>query len=646
MSGIRKTLVIVIAVFFGALTLGALALASFDWNLARGWIAAQLKSRTGRDLTIDGNLSVHPFSFNPRVSAERVTLGNAEWGERRPMLTAERIEFSVSLARLMEGRIVFPEVSLRAPAVLLERDREGRRNWILNPAEEKTGASPQIVRLQVDAGQLEFRDEISNTALKSRVNTVDGEKYGVAFTVAGRAAGIPLTARGMGGALLTLLDENTPYPIRVQATVGATSIDAEGIVHGIATLNAVDAKFTIAGKNLALLSDPLHIALPPTAPYRLAGHLSRRGSVWQFERFRGTVGGSDLAGNFSVDTSQARPLLRGTLTSSLLNVADLGGFVGAGPGAEASAVPGRVLPQASFDLEKLRRVDADVNLSARRFTNRDTLPLDDLKARLTLKDGVVQLAPINFGVAGGHMRSIVRLDARQSRIQASAETAFQRLHINLLVPRAEILESALGTIDGNARLAGSGNSVADMLGSANGQVALVSAGGNISNLLLAFAGANGAKILQLLVLGDREAALHCGAVAFHVKQGLMSSDVMVVDTSDTSIVGEGNISLRDETLNLTLHPMPKKPSLLSLRGPLHLTGTFHDPGIQLDKPTISLRAGGALLLGLINPLAALLPLIETGPGKDSDCGRLATSLSAAARETEQATAGPRRMRGG
>jgi uncharacterized protein involved in outer membrane biogenesis len=265
---------------------------------------------------------------------------------------------------------------------------------------------------------------------------------------------------------------------------------------------------------------------------------------------------------------------------------------------------------------------------------------------MTLKDGLVQLTPVNFGVAGGHMRSIVRLDARQPQIKASVDTAFQRLHLNRLVPRAEILESALGTIDGNARLAGSGNSIAAMLGTADGRVALVSAGGNISNLLLAFAGANGAKILQLMVLGDREAALHCGAVAFNVKQGLMSSDVMVIDTSDTNIVGSGEVSLRDETLNLTINPLPKKPSMLSLRGPLHLTGTFHDPGIQLDKPTISLRAGGALLLGLINPLAALVPLIETGPGKDSDCAELTTSLTAAAREIEQAATSRRRGHGG
>ena len=39
-----------------------------------------------------------------------------------------------------------------------------------------------------------------------------------------------------------------------------------------------------------------------------------------------------------------------------------------------------------------------------------------------------------------------------------------------------------------------------------------------------------------------------------------------------------------------------------------------------------LRAGGALLLGIINPLAALVPLIETGPGKDSDCAQLTAAV--------------------
>lgn len=632
MSKAAKRTLIATALLGATLAAVVLTAATLDWDAARPWISAQVKERTGRDLAIEGSLRVHPFSLTPRISAQRVTLGNADWGKSTPMMSAEKIEFSVSLPELLGGRVVFPDVALESPVVLLQRDREGRRNWILTPSKQATAESPRIGVLQVDDGRLEFLDEVSDTVLRTRVRTTTGEKYGIRFSAEGRVVGIPLTASGAGGTIFTLLDERTPYPLALKSRVGTTSIDFEGSIYGLAALTAVDGRFAIAGRSLAALSDPLHIVLPATAPYRLTGRLSRSGSVWQFERFRGTVGRSDLGGSVSIDAGTGRPLLRGAFKSSLLDIADLGGFVGADPGTRASTTSQRVLPDRTFDLEKLRRADADVDFVAQRFTNRDRLPLDNLRAHLTLRDGVLRLAPISFGVAGGEMRSTVWFDARSPKINTRVDTQFRRLHINRLIPKAEMLETAFGTIDGNARLTGSGNSIAAMLGVADGQLALVSSGGDISNLLLALAGANGAKILRFLVLGDRNAKLHCAATAFDVKQGLMTANVLVVDTSDTNITGTGNINLRDETLDLTLVPLPKNPSILSLRGPLHVTGTFSDPGIGLDKPTVTLRAGGAALLALINPIAALLPLIETGPGKDSDCAQLTASLSATARQ--------------
>jgi hypothetical protein len=35
-----------------------------------------------------------------------------------------------------------------------------------------------------------------------------------------------------------------------------------------------------------------------------------------------------------------------------------------------------------------------------------------------------------------------------------------------------------------------------------------------------------------------------------------------------------------------------------------------------------------VLLAAINPVLALLPFIETGPGKDSDCGKLIAQANA------------------
>ena len=76
---------------------GAIALALYDWNHARGWIGRQVEKRTGRELVIAGDLKVQPFSLYPRVRAEHVSFANAGWGENRPMLDARSIEFTFGL---------------------------------------------------------------------------------------------------------------------------------------------------------------------------------------------------------------------------------------------------------------------------------------------------------------------------------------------------------------------------------------------------------------------------------------------------------------------------------------------------------------------------------------------------------------------
>ena len=100
----------------------------------------------------------------------------------------------------------------------------------------------------------------------------------------------------------------------------------------------------------------------------------------------------------------------------------------------------------------------------------------------------------------------------------------------------------------------------------------------------------------------------------------MTSRGLAFDTSDTIIVGEGQVSLRDEALDLKLRPRPKDRSLFVFRAPLLVKGSFKDPSFRPDMARVGLRAALALALGNIAPPAALLATFEPGPGKDSNCG--------------------------
>ncbi|WP_312552275.1 AsmA-like C-terminal region-containing protein [Massilia sp.] len=142
-------------------------------------------------------------------------------------------------------------------------------------------------------------------------------------------------------------------------------------------------------------------------------------------------------------------------------------------------------------------------------------------------------------------------------------------------------------------------------------------------MLLEMMGLNVGNIIVTKLFGDKPVQLNCLAADFDVKKGVMQSQVFVVDTKEAIIRVDGTVNLGNEALDLTIHPETKALRLFTLRSPLYVRGPFSKPDVAVDKGVLALKAGGAVALATIAaPVAALIPLINTGPGEDSDCGRL------------------------
>src|SRR5690606_40251468 len=122
--------------------------------------------------------------------------------------------------------------------------------------------------------------------------------------------------------------------------------------------------------------------------------------------------------------------------------------------------------------------------------------------------------------------------------------------------------------------AGSGNSIAGMLGSAEGEVAVGIGRGQVGNLVLELAGIDIFEALRFLLTGDQVVPIRCAFADYAVEDGVMQARALAFDTTDTIIVGEGSIDLGEETLDLELRPRPKDRSILTLRSPLVVDGTF------------------------------------------------------------------------
>src|SRR5262249_54874615 len=149
--------------------------------------------------------------------------------------------------------------------------------------------------------------------------------YPVALTAEGKLRGVALKVKGGGGGLLRLVDESTPYPLRLEGSLGDSRAKVAGTVTGVGGPANLDADMTISGSNLAPLGDVLHLSLPATKPFSVAGRLERRGDDWRFRQVKGKVGASDLGGDFSVNIGGQRPMIEARLQSKNLDIADLGG---------------------------------------------------------------------------------------------------------------------------------------------------------------------------------------------------------------------------------------------------------------------------------------------------------------------------------
>lgn len=610
--------------------LAILFIAMFGWNWLRAPLEHLALEQTGRVLTLRGDLTVSLGWPWPHLHAKAVAFANPPWAREAQMLTADAVDIAIDFPQLLRRQLVLPDVHLTRPVVFLEQGADGRKSWLLDRQQQDESARILIGRLGLDQGTLGYDDLTRRTSIRSTLSTegsVPGDtgEPGVVFTARGQYKGLALLARGRGGPVLAIRDESTPYALKIDATLGRTSVQAEGTVTSLLQFSAVDVQLALKGDSLDQLFPLLGLALPATPRYATQGRLVHQGASWRYEKFAGRIGASDIAGSLQVDTAGPRPALSGELVSQLLDIQDLGPVIGARTGRAGQA---RVLPDLPFSTERWRSVDAQVTLRAKTLRRPKELPLEDLQVHLGLHDAVLTLDPLRFGVAGGQLDAVMTLDGRKDPIQAHAQVRARKILLAQLFPTVNLTQTSIGQINGEFDLTGRGNSVGRMLATSSGQVGLVVEGGEISKMLMEKVGLHLWEMLALQVTGDKRVKVRCGVADFDVRQGVMQAEALIFDTEVTTILGTGSIDLGQERLDLTLNPKTKNTSPLALRSPIYLRGSFGQPVAEVDKVRVATRALGAVALGLVNPLLTLIPLIDTGPGQDSDCRQLVRAARA------------------
>jgi AsmA family protein len=603
------------------LLLLVVTVSAIDWNRARPYIARQVTRSTGRSFEIKGALEVH-LSLWPRIIADDIVMGNAAWCKDTTMARIKRVDFTVSIPKLVIGSLSFPEISLSDFHLALEVNKDGTPNWVFGKA-VRQGQFPDIGSLSIDNGTLTYRNPTNNTNLSFVINTSAAAKGRpdtmVEVKGKGRFRGMDAKLYASGGALLALRRADRPYPIKAIMTLGRTRASINGTLLDPLHLKKEKVNFILEGVDLAQLYQITGVPFPPTPAYKLTGSLTHTGNIWTFKNFEGKVGRSDLAGDLSVDLNKIPQLITADLESRSLDMKDLSGFIGIdlvhGPS-------NKVLPTMPFSLEKIRAADADVRFKGEKITTK-RLPIEKMDTHLIIKDGTLKLAPLNFKTVGGHLVTEINMDGRGSHIVTHADITAKGLHLDQLFPTSKMTGSNRGILGGRATLDAKGDSISQMMGTANGEAALIMDGGTISELTLRKSNVDLANSFLVLLRGDKNVPIRCMVANFKAVEGDFKVQDLVLDTPKVNITGDGNVNFADESLHLRLVSQSKGFSLVSLRGPILVTGTFIQPKVKPDTTKVATRAAAAVGLAAATVgVAGLIPLLDFGNAKDSNCAAL------------------------
>jgi AsmA family protein len=594
-------LVAVVAIAAGTIYV----LSSSDY--IRGEVESRAGQYSGRKIRI-AKMSID-WGSTSHIRLEGVEVANADWGRAKHMLKAEKVEFDIRLWPLLGGDIVMPHLALAKPEVELERGDQDQFNWSMAESPVTTGAvkatapeerheMPLVGRFEIIDGKAGYRDAKRRLELDGTISTASGkagDQPQTELSLKGKLEGQPLDVRFVGGSALMLRETDTPYPVDLDVSHGATKLTVKGTLQDPIQWKGASVELAVSGQDLSDVFPLLGIPSPPTPPYRITGKLDREPGVWKLQGSKWRVGDSNLSGDIRIDERSKPSQLTAKLVSQHLVFADLAPLIGASPGRRGNLSPrqrrteeqleatGDLFPNVPLHLERLKAMNMDVSLDAKRVLAPPYVPVQALSARVHVDDGRATVRPLTLAAAGGTITGEIGIDAQAATPKVRTALALQDLDISAFFRGSRFFDTTRGKVRGRVLLAGSGRSLAEVMGTADGHVAVAMAGGYASGLFVSLAGLQIADALILYITGDNRIPIRCALARLNLRRGTVTFDKTLLDTQKSVLHVDGQVALKTQAVNIKVSAEPKKFDLLNLHGPVLVKGKIRSPSVSIDR---------------------------------------------------------------
>ena len=421
---------------------------------------------------------------------------------------------------------------------------------------------------------------------------------------------------------------------------GALDIDASGggstlLFEGSAeasTLSSLSGRLQLTGDNFADFAWLAGFAAPDTPPYDAVADISIGGNQWMFDFQPETkIGDSDISGPLKIQFGGDTPVIDADLRAANLDFDDLGIVFGVPIGVGANETvgeeqvrarrildeSGRLIPNAVIDFTRLDAVDGNVKFHADKVSDA-IFDIRGLKLEFEIDGRIVRAPVLELSFAEGQLTSYVTLDGSQSPAMTTAEGKL------IGVPFANLAADPYlkGTVYGEFKLESRGDGFREAAGSLDGRLSTWSQDADLLAIVAEGAALDVGEIFLLLNERAEEPVYtpsQCAVISLAFNDGIGAMDPALIDTEDSLVVVNGQVNLKQETLDLTVQSEAKDASFGTLVGDVSIGGTFRSPQMSVLNAETALQIGIAAALATVTGGLAALPFIELGDTPDAPC---------------------------
>jgi len=657
MIRIANTVAAIIGVLLLLFVIAAIAFfLFFDPNDFREEIAQAVKEETGRDLVIDGEVSLQLFPWLA-VEVGHATLGNAEGFGDEPFAEFDRAELGVRvLPLLLRQEVAVGAAVLDALRLNLEVDSSGRSNWddfvsADGDIESVDGASTEA---EANGGQaLEVSGVDINDASIVYTNRDTGEVYtlsGMNMKIGRIAGGEPVPASGslhfevqpagMSG------DIEIETVIAFDLDSGVLTLDGfslqgvtDGLVNSPTSLAINTAGIEVDTENQMVQLQPVEMRAldvevsADVQPFSYAGdaEINAAINILPFSP-RSLMHLFDVTPPETADPSvlsqlaiEAQANIRGTyaslsdltiklddttLTGSLTvpfdmterhvldlsaDAIDLNRYMA--PPAEASAGEAGESAPVEIPVDLIKPLNARGSLKIGSVLL-GGLELEQVDLNLQTANGRMRLHPMSAGLFGGSYSGDISIDVSGSLPVLSMNESVQGVDLARLALAMFEQENITGTMSGNFKLAGRGKDMVEVQQTLDGNLSFELKDGIYEGTDVWYELRRARALLRKEVppeptLPARTKFTSVTATGV-VTDGIMRNDDLVADLPFMQLTGKGDVDLPAGTVDYDLRARVfAKPEAME--------GVAAEEIEDLTKAVIPLKISGPLTAPKVRP---------------------------------------------